>query len=53
LAGDAGYALERQYGWCLAAQMIYHASGYHISPVRFYEPNDVAMEDIRRLAGVE
>lgn len=33
-----------------AAMQIYKASGYEISPVRFYESNDVAMEDMRKLA---
>ncbi|PRD42083.1 hypothetical protein C5748_18175 [Phyllobacterium phragmitis] len=50
LAGEAGYALERHYGWCLAAQLIYRDSGYQISPVRFYETNDEAMADMKRLA---
>ena len=50
LAGEDGYALERFYGAALAAQLIYKASGYPISPVRFFESNDVAMADMRRLA---
>lgn len=54
LAGQAGYALEKFY-WgdtAFAAQQIYHASGYDISPVRFYESNETAMADIKRLAEV-
>ena len=50
LAGDAGYALERFHNTALAAQLIYKASGYEISPVRFYDSNEVAMADMRRLA---
>lgn len=53
LAGDAGYELERHYGWCLAAQMIYEKSGYLISPVRFYETDEQAMADMKRLAEIE
>jgi hypothetical protein len=53
LAGEAGYALERFHNTALAAQLIYDASDTtrRISPVRFYETNEVAMADIRRLAG--
>jgi hypothetical protein len=51
LAGDAGYALERFHNTLLAAQLIYMASGYDISPVRFCENNDAAMADMRKLAG--
>jgi hypothetical protein len=50
LAGDAGYTLERFHDTALAAQLIYKASGYQISPCRFYESNDVAMADMQRLA---
>lgn len=53
LAGEAGYALERQTSPLFAAQQIYKASGYLISPVRFYDSNDKAMEDMKKLAGVE
>ncbi len=50
LAGEAGYALERRHGWCLAAQLIYRASGYEISSVRFYDTNEAALADMKRLA---
>ena len=50
LAGEAGYALERFHNTALAAQLIYRESGYEISPARFYESNEVAMEDMRKLA---
>lgn len=53
MAGEAGYALERQTSPLFAAQQIYKASGYLISPVRFYDSNDKAMEDMKKLAGVE
>lgn len=50
LAGEAGYALERFHNTPLAAQLIYRASGYDISPVRFYDCNDEALADMKRLA---
>ena len=52
LAGEAGYALERHHNTLLAAQLIYKASGYNISPVRFFDGNDAAMTDMLRLAEV-
>jgi hypothetical protein len=30
--------------------LIYRESGYPISPVRFFDSNDEALEDMRRLA---
>ena len=53
LAGEAGYALEKRTSTEFAAMQIYRASGYPISPIRFYDSNEVAMADIKRLAGVE
>jgi hypothetical protein len=50
LAGEAGYELEKKTSPVFAAMQIYKASGYRISPVRFFEPNEVAMEDMKRLA---
>jgi hypothetical protein len=50
LAGEAGYALEQRTSTPFAAQQIYKASGYLISPVRFYERAEVAMADMKRLA---
>jgi hypothetical protein len=50
LAGEAGYALEKQTSWLFAAQQIYKASGYQINPCRFYDSNDDAMNDMKRLA---
>lgn len=53
LAGEAGKALESRFDTPLAAMMIYRASGYEISPVRFFETNDEALADMKRLAEVE
>ena len=50
LAGDARRALEQQTSTLFAAMQIYKASGYEISPCRFYDSNDVAMADMKRLA---
>jgi hypothetical protein len=54
-AGEAGYALERFHGTALAAQLIYRESDPKnpVSPVRFYETNEQAMADMRRLAEQE
>jgi len=50
LAGDAGYALEKQTSPLFAAQQIYNASGYLISPVRFFDGEEKALENMKRLA---
>lgn len=52
LAGEAGKALENFFNTELAAMMIYDAScpGYRINPCRFYDDNEAAMEDMRKLA---
>ena len=52
LAGEAGYALEKRFNSELAAMLIYRESGYKINPCRFYDSNDAALEDMRRLAEV-
>ena len=52
MAGEKGYALEKATSTEFAAMMIYKASGYLISPVRFYESNEVALADMKRLAEV-
>ena len=49
-AGDAGRALERFHNTSLAAQLIYEASGYKINPCRFYDSNEDALADMKRLA---
>jgi hypothetical protein len=53
LAGEAGYVLERATSPLFAALQIYKASGYKISPVRFYDSNEDAMADMRKLAESE
>ena len=53
LAGEAGYALERFHNTPLAAQLIYKASGYEINPCRFFDTNDEALADMKRLAEME
>jgi hypothetical protein len=52
LAGDAGKELERHYGTPLAAMMIYDESapGFKINPSRFFDSNDAALADMKRLA---
>jgi hypothetical protein len=52
LAGEPGYALENFYSWELAAMLIYDASapGFKINPARFYDNNDEALADMKRLA---
>lgn len=50
LAGDAGYALEKKTSPLFAAMQIYKASGYEISPVRFFDSNEDALADMQRLA---
>jgi len=55
LAGEAGKALERFFDTPLAAMKIYDASSQigPISPVRFFETNDDALADMKRLAELE
>jgi hypothetical protein len=55
LAGEAGYALERFHDTALAAQLIYRESNpaLPVSPTRFYEKNDVALADMKRMAELE
>ena len=50
LAGEAGRQLEKATSTLFAAMQIYKASGYPISPVRFYDDNETALADMRRLA---
>jgi hypothetical protein len=49
-AGEAGYALEKFHDTALAAMLIYRESGYRINPSRFYDPADLALADMKRLA---
>jgi hypothetical protein len=55
LAGEAGRKLEEFFGWELAAIKIYDAScpGYEINPCRFYDSNEAALADMKRLAEEE
>jgi hypothetical protein len=50
LAGEPGKALEKVYGALLAAQLIYRESGYAINPCRFFDGDQEALEDMKRLA---
>ena len=53
LAGKAGYALEKATSTLFAAQQIYKKSGYVISPARFFDDDEEAMADMKRLALLE
>jgi len=53
LAGEAGYALESRFNTELAAMLIYRESGSPINPGRFYDSNEAAMADMRRMAEAE
>jgi hypothetical protein len=53
LAGNAGKALEMFHDTLLAAQLIYRESGYKINPSRFFDSNDDALADMKRLAEEE
>ena len=48
LAGDAGAALEAQYGSCAAGALIYNASAGYVPD--FYASDDNAMDDLRARA---
>jgi hypothetical protein len=54
LAGEAGRALEQKTSTPFAAMQIYHASSpIKVSPVRFYETDQKAKDDIKRCAEEE
>ena len=55
LAGSAGAALESKISTLFAAMLIYRASDpvNKISVLRFYDSNDMAMADMKRLAELE
>jgi hypothetical protein len=55
LAGEAGYALEKKTSTLFAAMMIYKVSDpvHRVSPGRFFETNEVALADMKRLAELE
>jgi hypothetical protein len=51
LAGDEGKKLQQFYNTELAAMLIYREStGRRIHPARFYDENEAALEDMRKLA---
>lgn len=55
LAGEAGKALEAFHNTPHAAMLIYDAScpGYKINPARFYDQNENALADMKKLAEQE
>ncbi|HEX5508791.1 MAG TPA: hypothetical protein VFX37_09830 [Pseudolabrys sp.] len=57
LAGEAGRKLEKFFDTPLAAMKIYDASSRadlpKISPVRFFEDNATALDDMKRMAELE
>jgi hypothetical protein len=54
LAGEGGKKLERQTSTLFAAMQIYKASSpIVVSPVRFYESNEIALSDMKRCAEEE
>lgn len=54
LAGEEGKKLEEETSTLFAAMQIYKASSpIRVSPVRFFDSNDKAMEDIKRCAEEE
>ncbi len=52
LAGEAGKKLEEFFNWELAAMKIYDSSapGFRINPARFYDSNEDALADMKKLA---
>ena len=54
LAGEAGRKLEARYDTLLAAMKIYDASDpqFKINPCRFFDTNEDALADMKKLAGV-
>jgi hypothetical protein len=50
LAGKKGKELESKTSTLFAAMQIYRSSGYPISPCRFFDSKDKALEDMRKLA---
>ena len=54
LAGEEGEKLEKFHNTPLAASLIYKASSpYKVTMPRFYEDNETAMADIKRMADLE
>jgi hypothetical protein len=55
LAGEAGRALEHFFDTPLAAMKIYDASSplERVNPPRFFEDNETALADMKRMAELE
>jgi hypothetical protein len=54
LAGEKGKELERKTSTPFAAMQIYKASSpIRVSPVRFFDSDSLAMEDMKRCAAEE
>ena len=54
LAGEAGKKLEEFHNTELAAALIYRESSPHkVSAARFFEDDETAMADIKRMAELE
>ena len=54
LAGNEGRELEKKTSTLFAAMQIYHKSSkIHVSPVRFYEPDEKALADMKKCAEEE
>jgi hypothetical protein len=54
LAGAPGYELEKKTTTLFAAMQIYHKSSeIPVSPVRFFDSNDQALDDIKKCAELE
>ncbi len=53
LAGEAGKKLEMETSCLFAAMQIYKASGSPINPCRFYDSNEDALADMKKLAEEE
>ncbi len=55
LAGEAGKNLESRFDTVVAAMKIYDASSSlpKVSPVRFFEDNETALADMKRMSDLE
>jgi hypothetical protein len=55
IAGEAGRALERFFDTAVAAMKIYDASSplEPVSPVRFFDDDQTALADMKRMAELE
>jgi hypothetical protein len=53
LAGEDGYALERETSTSFAAMQLFKKSGLPISPAKFFGTNDEALADMKVMAEKE